>query len=57
LNTGIDRDEYPSIAIPETRRSVRAGMAAAANGPGSPRTERGATDEKAAALSNEADDK
>ncbi len=42
-NTGLDRDEYPSGAITETRRLVRAGMAAAGNGPGSPRTERGAT--------------
>jgi hypothetical protein len=37
---GFDRDEYPSSANPETRRLVRAGMAAAANGPGSHRTER-----------------
>ncbi len=41
----------------ETRRLVRAGMAAAANGPGSPRTERGATDEDAAADPDGADDK
>jgi hypothetical protein len=43
LNTGFDRDEYPSSALAETRRLVEAGMAAAANGPGSLRTERGAT--------------
>ena len=39
---GFDRDEYPSSAFAETRRLVEAGMAAAANGPGSLRTERGA---------------
>ena len=55
-NTGLDRDEYPSGAITETRRLVRAGMAAAANGPGSPRTERGATDEDATADPDGADD-
>ena len=56
LNTGIDRDEYPACVITETRRLVRAGMAAAANGPGSPRTERGATDEDARADPHGADD-
>jgi hypothetical protein len=50
---GSDRDEYPSNAIQETRRLVRAGMAAAANGPGSFRTERGA----ASARADAADDK
>jgi hypothetical protein len=53
---GIDRDEYPSSAIPETRRLVRAGMAAAANGPGSPRTERGAAKTDAQADEDAADD-
>ena len=56
LNTGIDRDEYPSSAISETRRLVRAGMAAAANGPGSPRTERGAAKTDAQADEDAADD-
>ena len=57
LNTGIDRDEYLSCAITETRRLVRAGMAAAANGPGSPRTERGAAKADAHADEDAADDK
>ena len=56
LNTGIDRDEYPAIVISETRRLVRAGMAAAANGPGSPRTERGAAKTDAEAAEDAADD-
>ena len=56
LNTGIDRDEYPSNAIAETRRQVRAGMAAAANGPGSPRTERVATTEDVSSDPDGADD-
>jgi len=55
-NTGIDRDEYPSSAIKETRRLVRAGMAAAANGPGSPRTEREVVNTNAQADEDAADD-
>ncbi len=55
-NTGLDRDEYPAGAITETRRLVRAGMAAAANGPGSPRTERGAATMDAQANEDAADD-
>ena len=54
---GLDRDEYPAGAITETRRLVRAGMAAAANGPGSLRTEHGATDADAQADADGADEK
>lgn len=56
-NTGCERDEYPARVGRETRRLVEAGTAAAANGPGSLRTERGAATEDASADEDGADDK
>ena len=44
LNTGDERDEYPSPAGTETRWLVETGTAAMENGPGSLRTERGGRD-------------
>ena len=40
LNTGDERDEYPTPAGRETRWLVETGAAAQGNGPGSLRTER-----------------